>query len=439
MRYLKNMTVQILIACVAGILFGLAVGPWAANIKFIGEIFLQLIQMSMVPLVMCSVIAATGSMTGRGAGKLAARTFSWDLGLAIAAAVCGWILAEVLRPGAGMVFHGTLDPTLQKSAAAGATWQDTILGFVSKNIVSSMSAGDMVPVIVFSLLFGLSLNRYVAKTGNTMVLTFFQQTQQLVLGMIQLVMRIAPIGVFALLADLAGEVGFSVVTSALKYLGTTLLGVVVMFILFVLLVSVIARLDPRLMPGKFAEQTLLAITTTSSAVTFPTILKNAVEKFGVSPRVANFALPICLTMGAKGAMLNYMVAVLFLAQAGDVRLSAGKVIMALALVFLLNMGTVTVPGGFPVIAMFLATTLGLPMQAIGLLIAVDWFTGMFRTFLNVNGDTIVAMLVAHPSGEIDKDVYYGRRTISFEELAAAEQKRAAEEQEREPAAAGVSA
>ncbi len=252
------------------------------------------------------------------------------------------------------------------------------------------------------------------------MLDLFQQLQQLVLSMIRLVMYIAPIGVFALLADLAGEVGFSVVTTALKYLGTNLLGVVVLFVAFVLLVCVVGRLDPRRMPGKFAEQSLIAVTTTSSAVTFPTILKNAVEKFGVSPRVANFTLPICLTMGSKGAMLNYMIAVMFLAQAGGVHLSAGRVIMALALVFLLNMGTVTVPGGFPVIAMFLASTLGLPFQAIGLLIAVDWFTGMFRTFLNVNGDTIVSMLVAHSTGEIDTDVYYGRRTVSFDQITAAE-------------------
>ncbi|VEI03033.1 Glutamate-aspartate carrier protein [Acidipropionibacterium jensenii] len=135
--------------------------------------------------------------------------------------------------------------------------------------------------------------------------------------------------------------------------------------------------------------------------------------------MANFTLPICLTMGSKGAMLNYMVAVMFLAQAGNVRLSAGQVIMALALVFLLNMGTVTVPGGFPVIAMFLASTLSLPLQAVGLLIAVDWFTGMFRTFLNVNGDTIVAMLVAHSTNEIDHDVYYGRKKVTMAEAEAA--------------------
>ncbi|VEI03037.1 Glutamate-aspartate carrier protein [Acidipropionibacterium jensenii] len=218
MRYLKSMTVQIVVASVAGILFGLVVGDWAKNVKFIGDIFIQLIQMAMVPLVMTSVIAATGAMSGKGAGKLAGRTFSWDLGLAIVAAIFGWFLAELFRPGVGMVYHGTLDSSIKSPAAQATGWQATILGFVSKNIVFSMSAGDMVPIIVFSLLFGLALNGYVAKTGKREVLTLFQQLQQVVLGLIRLVMYIAPIGVFALLADLTGEVGFGVVTTALKYL-----------------------------------------------------------------------------------------------------------------------------------------------------------------------------------------------------------------------------
>jgi len=123
--------------------------------------------------------------------------------------------------------------------------------------------------------------------------------------------------------------------------------------------------------------------------------------------VANFTLSVGLTMGSYGAVLNYMIVVMFLAQAGRVELTAGQVVLGMALAILLNMGTITVPGGFPVVAMFLATSIGLPIEAVGLLIAVDWFTGIFRTFLNVNGDTMVAMLVAQSTDEIDRDVYNG--------------------------------
>jgi Na+/H+-dicarboxylate symporter len=170
------------------------------------------------------------------------------------------------------------------------------------------------------------------------------------------------------------------------------------------------------LPGKLVEQTAIAITTTSSAVTFPTVLKNTVEKVGVSQKVANFTLSVGLTMGSYGAVLNYMIVVMFLAQSGGISLSIGQIALGMGLAILLNMGTITVPGGFPVVATFLAASLGLPVQAIGLLIAVDWFTGIFRTFLNVNGDTFVAMLVANADDEIDREVYNGTKSVTAEEL-----------------------
>jgi len=346
---------------------------------------------------------------------MAGRTFAWMIGFSIVAAVIGWALATLLQPGAGIDYSGSVDPALQESATP-AGWQETVLGFVSTNIFNAMSTASMLPIIVFSLLFGLALNGYVRTTGNRLVLTLLDQLQQIVLGMIRLVMRIAPIGVFCLLAALAGDVGFAVVTSALSYLGSTLVGVIIVTVLFVIVVALRTRLNPAALPGKLAEQTIIAVTTTSSAVTFPTVLKNTVEKVGVSQRVANFTLSVGLTMGSYGAVLNYTIVILFLAQASRVELTPGQVVLGMALAIMLNMGTITVPGGFAVAATFLATSLGLPLQAVGLLIAVDWFTGVFRTFLNVNGDTMVAMLVADATDEIDRDVYAGRKTVASEEI-----------------------
>lgn len=410
MKVLRSPAVLILVGAIAGIVFGLVMGEWAANLKFVGDIFIRLIQMSIVPLVASSVIVATGAMTGAGAGRMAGATFGWMLGFAVVAAFVGWGLAELIQPGAGMRYDGALDPTLTESAAETAVgWQQTVTGFVSTNVVEAMATGAMVPIIVFALLFGLALNRYTATNGPTVVLTFFEQIQAIVLLMIRYVMLLAPIGVFCLLADLAGRVGFAVVTTALAYLGATLAGVVVISALYVAVVVAVTRLNPLLMPAKLAEQSVVAITTTSSAVTFPTVLKNAVEKFGISKRVADFTLCLGMTMGSCGAVLNYTIVVLFLAQASGVTLSPGDIALGMALAVLLNIGTITVPGGFPVVAIFLATSLDLPIAAAGLLIAVDWFTGILRTFLNVNGDTMVALLVAHGAGEIDRDVYAGTK------------------------------
>jgi Na+/H+-dicarboxylate symporter len=411
---LRNPALQIGIAAVAGIVFGLVAAGPAADVAVLGQVFIRLIQMAIVPLVMTSVIVATGSVGGAGTGRLAFRTFAWMIGFSVLAAVVAVGLGTVLRPGAGATFSGELDPSLAAQASEASTWQDTVLGFFSTNIVDSMAGAAMVPIIVFSLLFGVALNGYVSTTGNALVLQLLEQLQQVLLGLIRLVMRIAPLGVFALLAGLTADVGLAVVTSALAYLGTTALGVVILTVVFVMVVAVRTRLDPRRLPRMLAEQTLIAVTTTSSAVTFPTVLRNTVEKVGVSERVAAFTLSIGLTMGSYGAVLNYTIVVLFLAQSGDLALTPGQVLLGMGLAILLNMGTITVPGGFPVVALFLASTLGLPVQAVGLLIAVDWFTGILRTFLNVNGDTFVAMLVAAPDGEIDRDVYWGTATAAAE-------------------------
>ncbi|ALE80125.1 sodium:dicarboxylate symporter [Pseudonocardia sp. AL041005-10] len=405
---MKHPAVLIALAAVAGIVFGLVAGEWAGNLKVVGDAFIRLVQMAIVPLVMTSVIAACGSMTGSGTGRLALRTFAWMIGLSVVAAVVAVVLGLLFRPGAGMVATAAPDAALPP-AAAPESWQDTVLGFFTTNVVESMAEAAMVPIILFSLLFGVALNRHVHATGNALVLDVVGQLRQVLLTLIRLVMYVAPIGVFALLADLSGRIGFAVVGSALAYLGTNLLGVVVLTVLFVAIVAARTRLNPARLPRTLAEQTAVAVTTTSSAVTYPTVLRTTIEKVGVSPRVANFMLSVGLTMGSYGAVLNYTIVVLFLAQAGGVDLSAGQIVFGMVLAILLNMGTITVPGGFPVVALFLATTLGLPPAATGLLIAVDWFTGILRTFLNVNADTLVAMLVAHPDGEIDRDVYDGVR------------------------------
>lgn len=345
-KLLRSPAVMIGVGAVAGMIFGLIVGDWAANLQFIGDMFIRLIQMSIVPLVMASVIVATGSMSGKGTGLVAARTFGWMFAFSFLAAVLAWGLGSVIRPGDGTVFTGELDPSLEDGAQQAGTWQDTLLGFVSTNVVEAMAHADMLPIIVFSLISGIALNRYMAQTGNRTLIGILEGIQAVVLAMIQYVMYIAPVGVFCLLASLTGEQGVAVITSAVKYLVTTLTGVLILMAVFVLVIWARTRLNVWRLPPKLVEQTVVAVTTTSSAVTFPTVLRN------------------------------------------------------------------TVPGGFPVVAMFLAASLDLPVEAVGLLIAVDWFTGILRTFLDVNGDTFVAMLVAASENEIDREVYAGRRSAT---------------------------
>lgn len=410
-----SLTVQIIIAVVAGILFGTVVGAWAGNLKFIGDIFIRLIQMSVVLLVMTSVISAIGEMARNSKEsklglKVGSLTFAWILFCTLLASGLGFLLATIVRPGDGM--QVTEAYVAGETASIGV--QETLTNFVSTNIFSAMASGDMIPIIVFSVLFGIGLNQWIKKSGDTLILDVIKQANNITLNVIQTVMKVAPLGIFALLANVAGTIGLAVVGPMVKYLGILLIGVVIVMVFMVLLTSALCKVNPALMPQKFLDMSMIALTTTSSAITFPTALKDSIEKFGVRRDVANFTMSVGMTMGSAGAAMSYVIMILFMQQASGVELPLVRLLIGVFLAVMLTLGTITVPGGSAVVATFLATSLGLPVESIALIIGVDWFAGMFRTFLNVNNDVIVSMLVANSVGALDREVYNGRKTVSAE-------------------------
>lgn len=414
-KFKLSLTVQIIIAVVVGIAFGTIVGEWAGNLKFIGDIFIRLIQMSVVLLVMTSVISAIGEMARNNDEnqlglKVGAMTFFWIIFATLIASGLGFVLATIVRPGEGMQITETF--VAEDTASLG--FQETITNFVSTNIFSSMAAGDMIPIIVFSVLFGIGLNQWIKKSGDTSVLDIIKHTNNITLNVIQTVMKIAPIGIFALLANVAGTIGLAVIGPMIKYLGILFIGVAIVMVLMVFITAAICKVNPAKMPKKFLDMSIIALTTTSSAIAFPTALKDAIEKFGVRRDIANFTMSVGMTMGSAGAAMSYVIMILFMQQASGVELSAIELLVGIFLAVMLTLGTITVPGGSAVVATFLATSLGLPVESIALIIGVDWFAGMFRTFLNVNNDVIVSMLVANSVNALDHDVYNNKKTVSAE-------------------------
>lgn len=414
-KFKLSLTVQIIIAVVVGIAFGTIVGEWAGNLKFIGDIFIRLIQMSVVLLVMTSVISAIGEMARNNDEnqlglKVGAMTFFWIIFATLIASGLGFVLATIVRPGEGMQITETF--VAEDTASLG--FQETITNFVSTNIFSSMAAGDMIPIIVFSVLFGIGLNQWIKKSGDTSVLDIIKHTNNITLNVIQTVMKIAPIGIFALLANVAGTIGLAVIGPMIKYLGILFIGVAIVMVLMVFITAAICKVNPAKMPKKFLDMSIIALTTTSSAIAFPTALKDAIEKFGVRRDIANFTMSVGMTMGSAGAAMSYVIMILFMQQASGVELSAIELLVGIFLAVMLTLGTITVPGGSAVVATFLATSLGLPVESIALIIGVDWFAGMFRTFLNVNNDVIVSMLVANSVNALDHDVYNNKKIVSAE-------------------------
>ena len=410
-RFKISLTTQILIATVAGIVFGSLVGPWAANLAFIGNIFLRLIQMSVVLLVMTAVAGAVGSGDGQDVGKMGFHTFKWIIIFTIISAGLGVILSMVMKPGVGIDISQAAG--VAKQSVKSASLQDTILNFVPTNVVQSMAEGAMVPCIVFALFFGVAMGSYARQSGNRTVVDWINGINGTITAIIKIVMKVAPIGIFCLLANVAGSTGFKVIIPMLKFLLLLLIGDAIQFLLYTPLTGFLTKTRLSRMPKKFAKMSIMAVTTTSGAICLPTKIEDEVTKFGVSRKVADFTGPITMAMNSCGAAQCYVAAIFFMAQSLHINLSAYQMGMAILLSCLLCLGTISVPGGSVIVYTFLASSLGLPLESIAILIGIDWFAGMFRTLMNVDVDVMVGMLVASKLGELDHDVFDDKKVVTY--------------------------
>lgn len=410
-KFSISLTTQILIATVGGLVFGAVVGPWASNLKFIGDIFLRLIQMSVVLLVMSAVIGAVGGGDGRDVGKMGFHTFKWIIGFTVFSAALGVVMAMLVKPGLGVDLSSAEE--IAETAVVSTSLQETLTNFVPTNVIQAMAEGSMVPCIVFSLFFGVAMGQYTKSTQNRNVADLVAGVNSIITNIIKIVMNVAPIGIFCLLADVAGKTGFSVIESMIKFLLILLVGDAIQFLVFGPLTAALCKVNLFKMPKKFAKMSMMAVTTTSGAICLPTKMEDEVEKFGISRKVADFTGPITMSMNSCGAAQCYVVAIFFMAQATGIELSTYQMGMAILLSCLMCLGTISVPGGSVIVYTFLASSLGLSMDSIAILIGIDWFAGMFRTLMNVDVDVMVGMLVASKIGELDRDVYNEKKTVKY--------------------------
>lgn len=405
-----SLTTQIVIGTVAGIVFGALIGPWAANLKFIGDVWIRMLQMSMVPLVMTAVSMAVGGTEARSVGKMGVLAIKWILTFTLVSCAIGYGLGLLFQPGVGVAI---IDPAQITEIPKASSFQDTILSFFSTNIIGSMASGAMVACMVFSILFGLGMSAYTTNSGDTSVINGVKALNACILNIIKIVMKLAPVGVFCLLANAAGTIGFGIIIPMVKFYGAMLVGVIIQFLIYFPLAAMLCRISPLKMPKKFAKMSVVAVTTTSSAISLPTEMEDAVTKFGISRRVVDFVAPIGMSMNSTGAAQCYILVILFLSQASGVALTPMQIGLAVLLSVLMSTGNVGIPGATVVTYTFLAASMGLPLDGIALLLGIDWFVGQLRTVLNVDVDVLIALLVANKTGELDRDVYNEKKVVQY--------------------------
>lgn len=402
-----SMTNQIMIAMIAGMVVGLIIGPSIAPIKVIGDIFLCLIQMSVVVLIMGAVIEAVGSLNPKELGKLGGKIFAWFMGLTALAAALGIGLGYIIKPGSGL----NIDMGKSAIAASEQKITDMIVGFFPSNIIESMAKANMIQVIVFSILFGLSLSIIGKQKKDNVILNFISNFNVAILNVVKMVMKLAPLGIFALLAWVTGTIGLKVIIPLAKFLAAMGIGTIVYMVFLIIMSSTYVKVSPAKLAKKLWKMTVVAFTTTSSAITLPTKMEDSEVKIGVSKRISRLVNPLGMALNSNGLSLYLALACITLAQFYGLDMSIAELIKIVVLSSLSCLGTVVVPGGGLVALAIVLPSMGLPPESIALLAGIDWFSGMFRTVLNVDGDALVSMMIAADEKELDYDIFNDKKTI----------------------------
>ena len=369
----------------------------------IGNGFIRLMQMLVVPLVFCSLVC--GSMAigdTKRLGKVGVKTIGFYLVTTALAIGLALTIGTLFKPGLGLDMSKVqvAEVTTQEATSLA----DTLLNIIPKNPIGALANGDMLPIIVFALFVGILLAGRGEKAET--VANFFSQFNDLMMDMTMAVMKVAPVGVFCLIAKTFATLGFDAFVPMLKYMGCVLLALAIHgFGIYQILLKLLTGLNPLKFIKKFFPVMAFEFSTATSNATIPLSIDTLSKKMGVSKKISSFTIPLGATINMDGTAIMQGVAVCFAAQAFGIQLSAGDYATVIATATLASIGTAGVPGvGLVTLSMVFASV-GLPVEAIGIIMGIDRILDMTRTAVNITGDAVCTTIVACQDKMIDKDVF----------------------------------
>lgn len=366
-----------------------------------GQIFIASLKMLVVPLVFVSLVSGTCSLSDpKKLGSLGGKSIGLYLittGVAIAVAMT---LAILISPGDGV----ELPTNASFDAKEAPTLAQVIINMFPTNPIDAMASGNMLQVIVFSLLFGIAM-ALSGKAGNR-VAAVFEDLNTIILKLVTLLMNVAPYGVFCLMAKLFTTIQVELILSLAKYFAVVVAALAIhAFVNYSILLKLFTGLNPIIFLKKMKHTCLFGFSTSSSSATMPITLETATKKLGVNNSVASFTIPLGATINMDGTAIMQGVATVFIAQVYNVDLALSDYLMVVLTATLASVGTAGVPGvGLIMLAMVL-NQVGLPVEGISIIIGVDRLLDMIRTAVNVTGDCMVTCVVAKSEGQLDEQTF----------------------------------
>ncbi len=424
---------QVLIGMMLGLLVGIVIGPgvglldpdtslvvgnWLA---FPGRLFLVTIQMIVVPLVFASIVRglAAGGDTARLKQLGLWVTGFFVITTAIAATI-GIQLALTIQPGSYLQLGDRADiageaPTDMTSAAPPMLRElpEVVIDLLPENPLNALVQGEMLQIVLFAFIIGVALLSLPKKSAQPM-LELLGSLQEVCMAVVRWAMTIAPFAVFGLMAQLTSRTGWQTLAGLGVYVGTVLLGLLLMLALYLAFLRLVTRLNPRRFLADTRELLLLAFSTSSSAAVMPLSMKTAVEKFHVRSSVAQFVIPLGATINMNGTALYQAVAAIFLAQVFAVDVSTGGMVLIIAMAVGASIGSPATPGVGIVILASILGTIGVPPAGVALIIGVDRLLDMSRTAVNVAGDLVASIFIDRrvlgPRGQEPEDARIATET-----------------------------
>lgn len=372
----------------------------------VGQGFIRMMQMLVVPLVFVSIVC--GSMAigdTKTLGKVGVRSLIFYLCTTAIAVVVAISVANLINPGVGVKMA-----SIAKSAASTASssksvsFADTLLNIIPTNPIESLANGTMLQIIFFALLLGIIL----AKLGDRVdsVSQFFTQCNTIMMEMTNIIMMVAPFGVFCLIAKTFATLGFDMFLPMLKYMGSVIGGLGIhCFVVYMLLLKVFTGLNPIKFIKKFFPVMTFAFSTATSNATIPLSIETLEKKIGVSKKISSFTIPLGATINMDGTAIMQGVAVVFTAQLFHINLSVADYLTVIATATLASVGTAGVPSVGLITLSMVFSSVGLPVEGIAYIMGIDRILDMLRTAVNITGDAVCTTIVAKQNDALNTEIF----------------------------------
>lgn len=403
-----NLTTKIFIALILGVITGLIFHPIKDNIfvdryllnfifTFLGNGFVRAIRMVVVPLVLCSlVMGSAGIEDVTKLGRIGIKTLLFYLITTAFAVVLALIGGNIINPGKGVNLQDLSQVTV--SAPTTKPFVEILLDMIPLNPIEALATGNMLQIIVFAILLGVALSLLGEKANN--IKKLFEEGNTVSLKLVELIMKLAPFGVYGLIAKTFTTLGYVALVPLFKYF----IGVVIILILHCLItyqgiLILLGRYNPVKFFKGFAPTMMVGFSTASSSACLPSSLKTVQETFGVSKTISSFTIPLGNTINMDGTAVMQGIATIFIAQIYGKDLTLAHYISIILTATLASIGTAGVPGVGVIMLGMVLVQVGLPLEGIGLVMGIDRFVDMFRTMINVTGDAVCTMVIAKTEGE----------------------------------------